>query len=115
VEKTPPGVLEMLNIKGIGPKRFHHLERNEVETLGELLYACNENRLMLYKAWRENTAERTEAIEFYFKNQGSHLFSETESYAATIDKTLKDYFPGFRFELTGEFRRQLEIINQLEW
>jgi len=31
-------------------------------------------------------------------------------YAATIDKTLKDYFPGFRFELTGEFA-QLEIIT----
>ncbi|HEY4147469.1 MAG TPA: helix-hairpin-helix domain-containing protein [Chitinophagaceae bacterium] len=117
VQKTPPGVLEMLNIKGIGPKKIATIWKEmEVESLGELLYACNENRLMLYKGFGEKTQNNVqEAIEFYFKNQGNHLFAETESYAAMIDATLKENFPGYRFELTGEFRRQLEIIHHLEW
>lgn len=115
--KTPPGVMEMLNIKGIGPKKIATIWKEmEVESLGELLYACNENRLMLYKGFGEKTQKNVqEAIEFYFRNQGSHLFAETEAYAAAVDKTIKDSFPGARFELTGEFRRGLEIINQLEW
>ncbi len=117
VQKTPPGVLEMLNIKGIGPKKIATIWKEmEVESLGELLYACNENRLMLYKGFGEKTQNNVqEAIEFYFKNQGNHLFAETETYAATIDATLKENFAGYRFQLTGEFRRQLEIIHHLEW
>ncbi len=117
VQKTPPGVLEMLNIKGIGPKKIATIWKEmEVESLGELLYACNENRLMLFKGFGEKTQNNVqEAIEFYFKNQGNHLFAETESYATTIDATLKENFPGYRFELTGEFRRQMEIIHHLEW
>ncbi len=31
IASTPPGVIEMLNIKGIGPKKIHtHLERNGI-------------------------------------------------------------------------------------
>jgi len=45
VEKTPPGVLEMLNIKGLGPKKIATIWKEMgVESVGELLYACNENR-----------------------------------------------------------------------
>ncbi|HRC33666.1 MAG TPA: DNA polymerase/3'-5' exonuclease PolX, partial [Bacteroidia bacterium] len=41
---TPQGVLHMMKIKGIGPKKVAVLWKElEVETLGELLYACNEN------------------------------------------------------------------------
>ena len=49
ISKTPPGILEMLAIKGIGPKKISVIWKElEVESLGELLYACNENRLLLY-------------------------------------------------------------------
>lgn len=40
--KTPVGVIEMLNIKGIGPKKINTIWKEmEIESLGELLYACN--------------------------------------------------------------------------
>ena len=49
---TPPGVIEMLNIKGIGPKKINTIWKEmEIESLGELLYACNENRLTLFKGF----------------------------------------------------------------
>ena len=54
--KTPPGVAEMLNIKGIGPKKIHTIWKEmELESIGELLYACEENRLTLYKGFGEKT------------------------------------------------------------
>jgi DNA polymerase (family 10) len=41
LEKTPPGILEMLHIKGLGPKKIATIWKElEVETIGELLYAC---------------------------------------------------------------------------
>ena len=71
IQKTPTGVIEMLNIKGIGPKKIHTIWKEiGVESLGELLYACNENRLTLFKGFGEKTQKNVqEAIEFYFLNQ----------------------------------------------
>ena len=117
IAKTPPGIIEMLKIKGLGPKKIATVWKEmEVESLGELLYACQENRLLLYKGFGEKTQQNVkEAIEFYFSNQGSHLFSEIEAYAMGIHQTLQKHFRNAQFSFTGAFRRQLEIIDQLEW
>jgi DNA polymerase (family 10) len=117
MEKTPSGVLEMLQIKGLGPKKIATIWKEMgVESIGELLYACQENRLLLYKGFGEKTQTNVrETIEFYLKSQGSHLYAEIEAVANLIDTTLAKAFPGEQFLLTGEFRRQLPIIDRLEW
>ncbi len=117
IAKTPPGIIEMMGIKGIGPKKIATIWKElEIETLGELLYACNENRLTLYKGFGEKTQQNIkESIEFYFGTLGSYLYQQIESYAVSVDNRLKENFPGEQFLLTGEFRRQLEIINTLSW
>lgn len=117
IAKTPAGILEMLTIKGIGPKKIAVIWKDlEVESLGELLYACNENRLLLYKGFGEKTQQNIkEAIEFYLSNQGSYLFAQIENYATEADDKMKVAFPSFMFELAGDFRRHLEIIEKLEW
>src|SRR5690242_19382320 len=54
ISRTPAGILEMLQINGIGPKKIGTIWKNlEIESPRELLYACNENRLMLYKGFGE--------------------------------------------------------------
>ena len=71
LSKTPPGILDMLRIKGIGPKKIATIWKElEIESLGELLYACNENRLTLYKGFGEKTQQNIkEAIEFFLQHQ----------------------------------------------
>ncbi|HEX7692247.1 MAG TPA: helix-hairpin-helix domain-containing protein [Sediminibacterium sp.] len=117
LEKTPPGVLEMLHIKGLGPKKIATIWKElEIESLGELLYACNENRLTLYKGFGEKTQNNIrEAIEFYMSNQDSFLYQQVEHAAHRWTDILQRHFTNGRFELTGEFRRQMEVINKLEW
>lgn len=117
LENTPSGVTEMLKIKGIGPKKINTIWKEmELESLGELLYACQENRLMLYKGFGEKTQQNVkDSIEFYFKNQGSFLYAEVEFYAETITKALKTAFPAASTSITGDFKRQNEIIQHLEW
>lgn len=114
---TPEGILEMMQIKGIGPKKISTIWKEmEIETVGELLYACNENRLMLYKGFGEKTQKNVaESIEFYFKNQGHFLYSEVESYALLMDKSLKNEFPDNLIFLCGEFARQIPTIEKLIW
>jgi DNA polymerase (family 10) len=115
--KTPQGVFEMLSIKGLGPKKINTVWKEmQVETLGELLYACQENRLLLYKGFGAKTQQNVmDAIEFYFRNRGSFLYAEIEKYALGIHGELLKAFSGQLLALTGSFRRQNEIINELEW
>jgi DNA polymerase (family X) len=117
VEKTPPGVIEMLNIKGIGPKKICTIWKEMgLESIGELLYACEENRLLNYKGFGAKTQDAVKgSIQFYQKSQGSHLFAEVELYAQDVHNKVSSQFPNEKFELTGEFRRQLEVIDKLEW
>jgi len=117
LEKTPAGIVEMLNIKGIGPKKINTIWKElEVESIGELLYACNENRLLLYKGFGEKTQNNIrESIEFYLQNQGSYLYAQIESYAHAMDEKLTIYFSKDQIKLTGSFRRQMETIDVLEW
>lgn len=116
LKKTPAGILEMLSIKGLGPKKIATIWKElEIETLGELLYACNENRLMLYKGFGEKTQQNIrESIEFYMGAQGSYLYQQVEPVVEAIGQKLKSAFKT-SFLLTGEYRRQLEVINKIEW
>lgn len=116
IEKTPPGILEMLSIKGIGPKKIATIWKElEIETLGELLYACNENRLTLYKGFGEKTQQNIkEAIEFYMGSMGRYLYQQVEDFQMELEKILIHSLP-YQFVITGEFRRQLEIIDSIDW
>ncbi len=117
LEKTPAGLVEMLNIKGIGPKKINTIWKElEIESIGELLYACNENRLLLYKGFGEKTQKNIrESIEFYLQNQGSYLYAQIESYAHTMNEKLSAHFLKDKITVTGSFRRQMETIDVLEW
>ena len=77
----------MLNIKGIGPKKINTIWKEmEIESIGELLYACNENRLTLFKGFGEKTQKNVqEAIEFYLQNQGSFLYAQIDEVFPQID------------------------------
>jgi DNA polymerase (family 10) len=117
VVKTPLGILEMMKIKGLGPKKIQTIWKElELESIGELLYACNENRLCLFKGFGQKTQQNIkDSIEFYLGNQGSYLYSQIEEYAETLTKRLQKDFRNNKFLLTGDFRRQAEVIHKLEW
>ncbi len=117
IAKTPSGVIEMLQIKGIGPKKIHTIWKEmDIETLGELMYACKENRLKLFKGFGEKTQQNVlDAITFYFAHKESHLYAQVESIAKEIESFLVDTFPDATILLTGKFLRQWETIDELEW
>lgn len=116
ITKTPPGIIEMLNIKGIGPKKINTIWKEmQIESVGELLYACKENRLKLYKGFGEKTQQAViDTIEFYLRNKQSHLFVQLELIAPQMKSILEEIF-GKIVYLAGEFARELEVINHLDY
>lgn len=117
ISKTPNGVIEMLKIKGIGPKKINIIWKEiGLESIGELLYACKENRLKLYKGFGEKTQQTViENIEFYLRNQGSFLYAQMIYGAEQFIIYLQKIFTGKRVFITGEFARQMEVITLLEY
>lgn len=117
ISKTPVGVIEMLQIKGLGPKKIATIWKEmQLESIGELLYACNENRLLLYKGFGEKTQQNVqEAIEFYFQNQGSFLYAEVEALYPGIVNYLEKLFGASNVHVTGAYRRQELTIDELEF
>jgi len=117
IEKTPPGIIEMLHIKGIGPKKIATIWKEmQIETVGELLYACQENRLKLYKGFGEKTQTNIQDnIEFYFRNQGIFLFQQVETVFLQIKTYLEKIFFPEVINVTGAYRRQESTINEIEF
>ena len=116
VAKTPQGVLEMMQIKGLGPKKICTIWKEMgIESIGELLYACNENRLLLYKGFGEKTQKNVaEAIGFYLRHQGHFLYAEIEEYGEHLIQILEKYDESYRWKITGDFKRQMPTLEKLQ-
>jgi DNA polymerase (family X) len=116
LEKTPLGVIEMLRIKGIGPKKVGQLWRElEIESTGELLYACNENRLVTLKGFGSKTQDAVKKqIEFFQSNAGKFLYASVEEFALELVELLKKKYKTEKVSLTGAMRRKCEIIDKVE-
>jgi DNA polymerase (family X) len=114
--KTPEGVVDMLGIKGIGPKKVGQLWRElEIESIGELLYACNENRLITLKGFGAKTqAEVKKQIEFHQSNRGKFHYAAVEEFANNLVALLKKKYNTEFVSLTGAIRRKCEIIETIE-
>jgi len=117
IAQTPEGILEMMAVKGLGPKKIAVIWKVlGIESIGELLYACEENRLSEIKGFGEKSQQTIkENIEFFLKHRHIFLYADIEAYAEALDEKFKTSFPDHQFELTGAYRRQMEIIEKLEW
>jgi DNA polymerase (family 10) len=117
VAATPPGVLEMLKVKGLGPKKIKVIWREMgIESIGELLYACEENRLLLFKGFGAKTQQNVkESVEFMLRHKNLFLYAECTMTADDIQTLLSDTLPSRRFAFTGAYRRQSPVLSSVEW
>ena len=117
IEKTPNGVLEFLKIKGLGPKKIVTIWKElEIESIGELLYACEENRLVKYKGFGAKTQQNIQdALVFYLQHQGRYLFQQVVPLVENLKLALQEKINGeYLFSISGGYKRQLEILDHLE-
>lgn len=115
LDKTPEGIVEMLGIKGIGPKKIVTIWKElGIETVGELYYACNENRLIEAKGFGLKTQEEiARIIEFKMASNGKFLYARVELEANELFDKIKKLLPDALLSFTGEYRRCAEIITEL--
>lgn len=114
--KTPEGILEMLKIKGLGPKKIQIIWNDlEIESVGELYYACNENRLIEAKGFGLKTQEDIKkAIEFSIANQGWFLYAKVMPSALEVIQHLEKTLPLAPISFTGDYRRKSEVLQHVQ-
>lgn len=116
LSKTPEGILEMIQVKGLGPKKIAVIWKEmNIESVGELEYACHENRLTSVKGFGAKTQQSIlDNIAFINKAKGFHLWAEVEMVAKGLVENLRKTHPNNLFELTGAIRRQSETLDSIE-
>ena len=114
IAKTPAGVIEMLGIKGLGPKKVRQLWHElELESVTDLLYACHENRLIELKGFGEKTQNTIiQNIEFKIKNTGWFHYAYAEKIGQPIIDAIKVQTDLVSF--TGAMYRRCEVIEEID-
>lgn len=113
---TPPGIVEMLQIKGFGPKKIKLVWKElGIESVGELMYAVNENRLLDLKGFGQKTQDNLkEQLEYFIASAGQKHLAAVLPAAAEIFRDIKTKFPGDLHSLTGEVYRKEDTVSGIE-
>ncbi|MCU0234297.1 MAG: helix-hairpin-helix domain-containing protein, partial [Thermoanaerobaculales bacterium] len=115
-EVVPQGVREMLSIAGLGPKKVRALWRElGVVSLGELEYACRENRLVELPGFGQATQARVlDGIGFRRQAGARRLMPEAAAAAAELEAALAGAPGVVEVRAVGELRRCSETVAAVE-
>ncbi|MBC7691988.1 MAG: PHP domain-containing protein [Methylotenera sp.] len=117
-ESLPAGLLELTTLPGLGPKKAIQLiEALDVHSIGELEYACRENRVLKLKGFGEKAQIKfLEGIEFLKGNAGQQRLVDVFDFAEQLLGTLVKEMPqGLRVSEAGMLRRRMETLAQLDF
>jgi len=113
--KVPDGVFEMLKISGLGVKKVKTVWRRlGVASIGELEYACNENRLVVLDGFGAKSQERIlKGIDTLKKFAGKRHLPDALAVADSILDHMKKEKAVIRVELAGSVRRRNEVVRDI--
>ena len=114
--EIPTGLLEMVKIPGMGPKKIKAVwKKLDITTIGELEYACKENRLRDLEGFGQKTQEKIlKGIEFLKRYSNRHLLSRALNEANEFVRVVSQISDVEKCEITGSLRRWLETIQEIE-
>ncbi|MFN8349762.1 MAG: helix-hairpin-helix domain-containing protein [Spirosomataceae bacterium] len=114
LSQTPPGVLEMFKIKGIGPKKIGTIWRDlGITTVEDLKAACESGQIAKLKGFGEGTQQKILASLAFQQSQiGKLRMDKGEALAGLILETLHKSFS--QIAVTGEVARRCEIVETIQ-
>ena len=114
-DATPEGVRQMFAIRGIGAKKIKLIWKDMgIDNLGDLLYACEENRLVEWKGFGPKIQEKVrDGILFFRANQGKLLLSRALDVSDRFIEHAKDR--GIEVISIGDVLTHEPVVEKLEF
>ncbi|MFA6260221.1 MAG: DNA polymerase/3'-5' exonuclease PolX [Bacteroidia bacterium] len=115
-QQTPAGVMDLFRVKGIGPKKITYIWHElGIESIGELLYACKENRLAKAKGFGLKTQDSIRKnIEFILASADKFHYAHLERTALQLIDVLKQNPLVSQVSTCGPLRRKCEILDRID-
>jgi DNA polymerase (family 10) len=114
--KTPPGLLEMLRVPGMGPKKVKTLyDELGIDTLDKLKDACEHNRIAGLKGFGAKTQQKIlEGITFLGQSADRVRIDQALPLAEAVLEEMRSGPGVVRIELCGSLRRRKETIKDID-
>jgi DNA polymerase (family 10) len=115
-QSTPPGLVALLRIPGLGPKKIKALHDTlKIESLADLRAAGESGQIAKLTGFGAKTeAKILEGIAFVEKAGERILQSDALRLVAPILKAVRDHPKVIRAEICGSLRRRAETIGDLD-
>ena len=115
-DKTPPGLLELLRVPGLGPKKARVLfDELHITSLGELEYACQENRLVALPGFGAKSQEKIKAgLAGLSRYDGLFRLGDLLPLAESLAARWRSVPGILRLEVAGPARRRLEVADAID-
>jgi DNA polymerase (family 10) len=113
---TPPGLVAMLGIPGVGPKKIKVLhDELGIETIEQLEQACKDGKVAKLKGFGEKTQINIcEGIERQRAYATQHLVSDALKAAEPLLEALRRHPDVVRCSTAGSLRRHREIVGDVD-
>ncbi len=115
-KQVPSGLLEMLDIPSLGPKKVKVLwKERKITSIEELRKACEANKLLDLNGFGEKTQKKIlEGIAFKSRNQGQYRLDQAMPVARRLLEHLKSSKHVQRSSLAGSIRRWKEVVRDVD-
>ena len=112
----PETLFELLKIPGMGPKKVKAVyDKLDIKSLGELEYACHENRLIGLTGFGAKTQEKIlHGIQQLKKYQGQYLYDFAQKEAENIHLLIAQHGKVIQSSVVSSLRRKMEVIRDID-
>ncbi len=114
---VPPGLIEMLGIQGVGPKKVKRLhDELGIDTIEKLEAACKAGSIAALDGFGEKSqAKILEAIAFKRQFASRHRLVDALEVAEPILDSLRSHPDVIRCSTAGSLRRWKEVIGDIDF
>ena len=114
--QTPEGIQQLLSVRGLGPKKIRVIwDELNVESPTELLYACEENRLIKLSGFGLKTQEDLrKKIHYFLDSRDRHLYANLEEDLEAFKRALSETLQPAHFQWVGDYATYAPVVDTIE-
>ena len=112
----PPGLMEIIRVQGVGPKRAKILyDKLKIKDIPSLEKACRDGKIAKLDGFGEKSQENIlKGLAFLSQHSEQHRYDEALAAAESVLAELK-HVPGIqRLSVCGSLRRHKEIVRDVD-